>query len=111
MNVICSLWAENDDNHTSQIALTIAGNLYLNNCLQLFPLCSRTVNSFLATMEVKSFSDVRDIEVQRYYSELQCLKLFLFWVSTTLRAKILHSTKNKTNNQKIMEAWWIYGVQ
>jgi hypothetical protein len=45
---------------------------------------NRAYNSFLgaselstlslATMEVKSFSDVRDNEVQNYYNELQCLK-------------------------------------
>ena len=29
----------------------------------------------LATMEVKSFGDVRDTEVQLYYNELQCLKI------------------------------------
>ena len=78
MNVTCSLWAENDDNHSSQIALTIAGNLYPNN---------RAYNSFLgaaelstlslATMEVKSFGDVRDIQVQPYYNELQCPKTVL----------------------------------
>jgi hypothetical protein len=28
MNVTCPLWAENDDNHSSQISLTVAGNLY-----------------------------------------------------------------------------------
>ena len=28
-------------------------------------------------MEVKSFGDVRDIEVQPYYNELQCLKIVL----------------------------------
>jgi hypothetical protein len=78
MNVTCSLRPENDDNHSSQIALTIAGNLYPNN---------RSYNSFLdtaelstlslATIEVKSFGDVRDIEVQPYYNELQCPKTVL----------------------------------
>jgi hypothetical protein len=76
MNVTCSLWAENDDNHSSQIALTIAGNLHPNN---------RAYNSFLgaaelstlslATMEVKIH--VRDVEVQPYYNELRCLKIVL----------------------------------
>jgi hypothetical protein len=41
----------------------------------------------LSTMEVKSFGDVRD-------------KLFLFYVCTTVKAKILRSTKNKTSKQK-----------
>jgi hypothetical protein len=78
MNVTCFLRAENDDSHSSQIALTIAGNLYPNN---------RAYNSFLgtgelstlslATTEVKSFGDVRGIEVQSYYNELQCLKIVL----------------------------------
>ena len=76
MNVTCSLWDENDDNHSSQIALTIARNLYPNNC---------AYNSFLGTaelstlsvdtVEVKSIGDVRDIEVQPYFNELQCLKI------------------------------------
>jgi hypothetical protein len=71
MNVTCSLWAENDNNHSTQIALTIAENLYPNN---------RAYNSFLgaaelstlslSTMEVKSFGDVRDFEVQTYDNEL-----------------------------------------
>ena len=78
MNVTCSLRAENDDNHSSQIALTVAENLYPNN---------RAYNSFLgaaelstlslSTMEVKSFGDVRDIQVQPYYNELQCPKTVL----------------------------------
>jgi hypothetical protein len=78
MNVTCSLWSENDDNHFSQITLSIAGNLCPNN---------RAYNSFLgaaelstlslATVEVKSFGDVRDIEVQPSYNELQCLKIVL----------------------------------
>jgi hypothetical protein len=50
-------------------------------------------------MEVKSFGDVSDIQVQPYYNELQCPKL-LFCVCTTVRDKILSSTKNKTNKQK-----------
>jgi hypothetical protein len=64
MNATCFLWDENDDNHSSLIALITAGNLYPNN---------RAYNSFLhtaelstlslATMEVKSFGDVRSIEV------------------------------------------------
>jgi hypothetical protein len=28
MNVTCSLWVENDDNHSSQIALTVGRNMY-----------------------------------------------------------------------------------
>jgi hypothetical protein len=64
MNTTCSLWDGNDDSHSSQIALTLAGNMYPNN---------RAYNSFLgteelstlslATMDVKSFGGVRDIEV------------------------------------------------
>ena len=48
---------------------------------------NRAYNSFLgaaelstlslSTMEVKSFGDVRDIEVQPYYNELQCPKTVL----------------------------------
>jgi hypothetical protein len=58
--------------------LTRAGNLHPNN---------RAYNPFLgaaelsalslATMEVKSFGDVRDTEVQPYYNEFQCLKIIL----------------------------------
>ena len=78
MSVTCSVRAENDDNHSNQIALNIAGNLYPNN---------RAYNSFLGaaelstlslpTMEVISFGDVRDIQVQPYYNELQCPKTVL----------------------------------
>jgi hypothetical protein len=78
MNVTCFRWAENEDNHSSQIALTIAGNLYLNNRAYNSPLGPAELSTLsLATMEVKSFGDVRDIEVQPYYNELQCLKLVL----------------------------------
>ena len=78
MNVTCSLWAENDDNHSSQIALTIAGNLYPNNfAYKSFLGVAKLSTLSLATMEVKSFGDVRDIEVQPYYNELQCLKIVL----------------------------------
>ena len=60
MNVIYSLRAENDDNHSSPIVLTIAGTMYSNN---------HAYNSFLGAAElstlslakVKSFVDVRDI--------------------------------------------------
>jgi hypothetical protein len=31
----------------------------------------------LATMEVKSYGDVKDTEVQPYYNELQCPKIVL----------------------------------
>jgi hypothetical protein len=54
----------------------------------------------LSTMEVKSFDDVRDIQVQPYNNDSNVQKLFLFCVCTTVRAKILSSTKNKTNKQK-----------
>ena len=78
MNVTCSLWAENDNNLASQIALTIAGNLYPNNCAyNLFLGAAELSTLSLATMEVKSFVGVRYIEVQPYYNELQCLKLVL----------------------------------
>jgi hypothetical protein len=56
-------------------ALITAGNLYPNN---------HAYNSFLGaaklstlTMEVKSFDDVRDSEVQPFYNVLQCLKIVL----------------------------------
>ena len=84
MNVTCSLWAENDDNHSSQIALTITGNLYPNK---------HAYNSFLCTAEISAFSfnyyggkicgDVRNIEVQPYYNELQCLKIVLILICMT----------------------------
>jgi hypothetical protein len=78
MNVTCSLWAENDDNHSSQIALAIAGNMYPNNHAYNTFLGTAELSALsLATMEVKSFGDVRDIEVQSYYNELQCLKITL----------------------------------
>ena len=78
MNVTCSLWAENDDNHSSQIALTIAGNLYPNNCAYNSFLGTAELSTLsLSTMEVKSFGDVRDIQVQPYYNELQCPKIVL----------------------------------
>ena len=73
MNVTCSLRAENDDNHSSQIALTIAGNLYSNNHAYNSILgAAELLTLSLATMEVKSFGDVRDIQVQPYYNEIQC---------------------------------------
>jgi hypothetical protein len=78
MNVTCSLWAENDNNHSSQIALTTAGNLYPNNCAyNLFLGAAELSTLSLATMEVKSFGDVTDIEVQPSYNERQCLKIVL----------------------------------
>ena len=64
MNVNCSLWAENNDNHSSQIALTIAGNLYTNNSAYNSSFGAAELSTLsLATMEVKSFGDMRDIEV------------------------------------------------
>lgn len=42
----------------------------------IHPLTPQT-RQLLATMEVKSFGDVRDIEVQPYYNELQCLKVVI----------------------------------
>ena len=63
MNVTCSLWAENDDNHSSQIALTIAGNLSKNCAYNSFLGTAELSTLSLATMEVKSFGDKRDIEV------------------------------------------------
>jgi hypothetical protein len=47
MNVTCSLQAENDDNHASQIALTIAGNTYPN---------IHAFNSFLGAAELSELS-------------------------------------------------------
>jgi hypothetical protein len=91
---------ENDDNHSSQIALTIAANLYPKNRAYNSFLSSAKLSTLsLSTMEVKSFGDVRDIQVQPYYNELQCPKTVLFCVCTTLRAKILSSTKKQTNKQ------------
>jgi hypothetical protein len=71
MNVPYSLWAKNEDNHSSQIALTIAGNLYPNNCAyNSFLGAAELLTLSLSTMEVKSFGDVRDTEVQPYYNKL-----------------------------------------
>ena len=78
MNVTCSLWAENDDNHSSQIALTIAGNMYPNNCAyNSFLGPAKLSTLILAAVELKYFGYVRDIEAQPYYNELQCLKTVL----------------------------------
>ena len=100
MNVTCSLWAENDDNHSSQIALTIAGNLYPNNrAYYNSSLGGAELSTLsLATMEVKSFGDVRDIQVQPYYNELQCLKIVILglYYSKSQDFKALL----KTNKQK-----------
>jgi hypothetical protein len=103
MNVTCSLRAENDDNHSSQIALTVAGSrksVSKNRAYNSFLGAAELSTLSLSTMEVKSFGDVRDIQVQPYYNELQCSKTVLFCVCNTVRAKILSSTKNKTNKQK-----------
>jgi hypothetical protein len=71
MNATCSRWVENDDNHSSQIALTIAGNMCPNNHAYNSLLGAAELSTLsLATIEVKSFGDVRDIEVQPYYNEL-----------------------------------------
>ena len=71
MNVTCSLWAENDGNHSSQIALSIAGNICLNNhAYNSFLGAAELSTLSLCTMEVKSFGDMRDIQVQPYYNEL-----------------------------------------
>ena len=78
MNVTCSLWAENDGNHSSQIALTIAGTLYPNNSAYNSFLGAEEMSTLsLSPMEVKSFGDKRDIEVQPYYNELQCIKIVI----------------------------------
>ena len=78
MNVTCSLWAENECNHSSQIALTVAGNIYPNNYAYISFFGTAELSTLsLATMEVKSFGDVRDIQVQPYYNELQCPKTVL----------------------------------
>jgi hypothetical protein len=82
--------------------LTRAGNLHPNN---------RAYNPFLgaaelsalslATMEVKSFGDVRDTEVQPYYNELQCPKPVLIlglYHSKSQDFKAL--LKNKTKQTK-----------
>ena len=72
------MWAENEDNHSSQTALTIAGNMDPNNrAYNSFLGASELSTLSLATMEVKSFGDVRDIQVQPYFNVLQCLKTVL----------------------------------
>ena len=56
----------------------------------------------LATTEVKSFGDVRGIEVQSYYNELQCLKIVLIlglYHNKSQDFKALLKTK-QTNKQK-----------
>jgi hypothetical protein len=81
MNVTCSLWAKSDDSYSSQIALTIAG--IVDHCAYNSFLGAAELSILsLSTVEVKSFYDVRDIQVQPYYIELQCPKL-LFCVCTT----------------------------
>ena len=77
MNVTYSLWAENNKNHSSQIALTIAENLSQNHAYNSFLGTAEVSALSLAAMEVKSFGDVRDIQVQPYYNELQCPKTVL----------------------------------
>ena len=61
MNVTYSLWAENNKNHSSQIALTIAENLSQNHAYNSFLGTAEALS--LAAMEVKSFGDMRDIQV------------------------------------------------
>ena len=78
MNVTCSLWAESDDIHSSQIALTIAGNLYPKIVPTIHSLARQNCQLLAyLTKEVKSFGDVRDIQEQPYYNELQCPKTVL----------------------------------
>jgi hypothetical protein len=55
------------------------------------------MNDFMATTEVKSSGDMRDIEVQSITMNSNIQKLFLFCVCIIVRAKILSSTKDKTN--------------
>ena len=63
MNVTYSLWAENNKNHSSQIALTIAENLSQNHAYNSFLGAAEVSALSLAAMEVKSFGDMRDIQV------------------------------------------------
>jgi hypothetical protein len=84
--------------------LTMAGNMNPN---------SRSYNSFLgaaklwtlslATMEVKSFGDMRDIEVP-YYNVLQCLKIVfilnLYHSKSQDFKALLESKSKQTNKQK-----------
>ena len=100
MNVTYSLWAENNKNHSSQIALTIAENLSQNHAYNSFLGTAEVSALSLAAMEVKSFGDMRDIQVQPITMNSNVQKLFLFWVWTTIRAKILSSTKNKIKQTK-----------
>jgi hypothetical protein len=78
MNGTYILWGDNDANYSSQRALTIAGNLYPNSCVYNSFFCTAELSTLsLATMEVKFFGDARDIEVQPYYNQLQCLKIVI----------------------------------
>jgi hypothetical protein len=78
MNVTCSLWAENDDNHWKSVSKNHAYNSFLG--------AAELSSLSLSTMEVKSFGDVRDIQVITVNPNVQ--KLFLFCVCTTVKAKI-----------------------
>ena len=87
--------------------MTIAGNTYPNNhAYNSFFGAAELSTLSLATMEVKSFGDVRDIEIQPYYNELQCLKIVLIlglYHSKSQDFKALLKTKqtNKQRNTKI----------
>jgi hypothetical protein len=100
MNVTCFLWAENDDKHSSQITDCSRKSVSKNHAYNSFLGTAELSTLSLSIIEVESFGDVRDIQVQPYYNELQCPKL-LFCVCTTVRDKILSSTKNKTNKKTL----------
>jgi hypothetical protein len=108
MNVTCSPWAENDNNHSRQAALIIAGNLYPNNCAYNSSLGAAELSTLsLATMEVKSFGDVRDIEVQPYYNELQCLKIVLLCLYHS-KSQDFKALQNKQTNKQTNKKDFIY---
>ena len=58
--------------------MTRAGIVYPNNGAYNSFLGTAELSTLsLSTMEVKSFGDVRNIEVQPEYNELQCLKILI----------------------------------
>jgi hypothetical protein len=66
--------AENDDNHSNHHSRkSECKNGAYNSFLGTAELSTLS----LSTMEVKSFGDVRDIQVQPYYNEFQCPKIVL----------------------------------
>jgi hypothetical protein len=91
IRVTCFLRAEKDSNHSNQIALTVAGILYPKIVLGAAELSTLRYS----IMEVKSFGDVRDIQVHPFYNELKCPKTVILCLYHS-KSQILSSTKNKT---------------